>query len=165
MSAAHKQRCIKLVVVDQYKLTHINVKNVIVFTAVHIKYYYDKAYQFQFFNISDAVNLWLHYNYILLRIQNKKLNQQFVEFLLVKKCIEQLVYWFNLLNTWRIHDIVLIAHLKSIYINNLYQCSQSDHSVIIVTLSDTESEWKTKWLIWKWMYQKRHRYTTEYLMH
>lgn len=56
-STAHKQKHIKLVVVNKYKLAHINAKNVIVFVTVHMKHYYNKTHQSQFFNVDDAVNL------------------------------------------------------------------------------------------------------------
>lgn len=41
MSATNKQKHIKLVIVDQYKLIHINVKDVIAFAVIQMKYYYN----------------------------------------------------------------------------------------------------------------------------
>lgn len=142
ISTTHKLKLIQLVVVNQYKLTHINVKNAVVFTAIHMKHYYNQNHTAQFFCISDAVNLQLHWDYTLFSIQNKKLSQQFISLLHITKQIDWLIYQLNLLNMWKIHNVISIAHLKSISINNSYQHSQSDHLNIIVTSSDTELKWR-----------------------
>ena len=92
-SKTHSAKHIKLVVIDQYKLVYIDVKDVIVFAAMHIKMYYNKTHQFCFFNISNAVNLKLHCKYTLSSFidQNKKLKQQFVDSLCVVEQINKLL--------------------------------------------------------------------------
>ena len=63
---------IKLVTMNQYKLVHIDTENIIVFIIMYMKLYYDKAHQSHFFNVSDAVNLHLHCEYILSSLTEKK---------------------------------------------------------------------------------------------
>lgn len=66
-----------MTVVNQYQLTHIDVKNAIVFTVTQMKHYYNLKHTFKFFETEDIMNLQLHQNYSLssLQNQNKKLNQ------------------------------------------------------------------------------------------
>ena len=160
---------IKLVIMNQYWLTHINVKNVIVFITMRMKIYYDEKHQPQFFSVEDMINLHLHCDYILFSLirQNKKLSQQFVGPLHIREWIEQLVYWLDLLNTWKIHDVMFITHLEPVFIknNNSYYWSHSMHSDTIIITSDTEPEWKLKQLLCKQTYQKDCDYITEYLAH
>ena len=68
---------------NQYKSVHIDAKDAIVFIIICMKTHYDKAHQSCFFDINNTVNLQLHCSYILFSIQNKKLEQQFVDFLYV----------------------------------------------------------------------------------
>ena len=166
-SKSHLAKHIKLVVIDQYKSVHINAKDVIVFAAMHMKIYYNKTHQSHFFNIDDTVNLQLHCEYTLFSFidQNKKLKQQFVDSLCIVEQINKLVYHLDIFTSWWIHDVVLIVHLKLVYMNNSYWCFWSDHSNIIVILSDTELKWKFEWLLWKCIYWKEHDYITEYLAH
>ena len=48
---------IKLVVIDQYKSVHIDVKDIIVFVTMQMKHYYDKSHLPHFFESDDMINL------------------------------------------------------------------------------------------------------------
>ena len=75
ISTTHKLKFIQLIIVNQYKLIHIDAKNAIVFIVLHIKHYYNQNHTLQFFCIDDDINLQLHHDYILFNIQNKKFSQ------------------------------------------------------------------------------------------
>ena len=156
---------IKLVAMNQYKSAHIDVKDVIVFVAIQMKQYYDDKHQSHFFSIEDIVNLHLHCDYILSSLisQNRKLKQQFVNSLCITEWIKKLVYQLDLSSTWKIHNVISIAYLEPTYTNDSYHWSCSEHSDVIIILSDTALKWELKCLLWKWTYQKRHRFITEYL--
>ena len=68
------------VIMNDYKFSIINVKNVIAFVFIHMKKYYDYEHVSMFFNANNYVNIRFHWKYSLSRIFNFKLNQQFVEF-------------------------------------------------------------------------------------
>ena len=59
---------------SEYRLNHINIKNVIVFVVLRIKEYYDAHHQLRFFNINDLINLRLHKKYQIFIIKFKKIN-------------------------------------------------------------------------------------------
>lgn len=48
-SASEKQKYIKLVAVNQYRLTHIDVKDVIAFVIMQMKHYYNQNHMTHFF--------------------------------------------------------------------------------------------------------------------
>ena len=74
INSACSSKQIKLVVMNQYWLIYINAKNVIAFTAMHIKHYYDQVHTSRFFQTDNIINLQLHCEYILSDLQNKKLD-------------------------------------------------------------------------------------------
>ena len=111
-SVKSTSKCIKLVIINQYKSVYINTKDVIVFVIIYMKTHYNKAHQFCFFDIDNIINLWLHCSYSLFSIQNKKLEQQFVDFLYIIEWIKRLVYHLNIFAFWQIHDVVSIVHLE-----------------------------------------------------
>lgn len=68
------------------------MKDAIAFTTMQMKHYYNKAHITRFFEVNKMVNLQLHCGYTILSIQNKKLDQQFVNPLCVLKCVKKLAY-------------------------------------------------------------------------
>lgn len=79
-------KCVKLTATYQYKPAYIDAKNAIAFVFMQMKHYYDKTHMSRYFWVNDMVNLHLHQGYSLLSIENKKLNQQFVD---------TMRYWMN----------------------------------------------------------------------
>lgn len=164
---SHKMKPIQLVVVDQYKPAHIDAKDAIAFAAMRMKHYYDRAHQPRFFNVGDAVNLRLHRGYTMPSLvgQNKKLGQQFVGPLRITERIGRLAYRLDLPDTWKIHNVVSVAHLEpaSGYEDDPYRRPRPDHPDAVVTSPDAEPEWEIERLIRKRTYRKGRGYTTEYL--
>ena len=64
-----------LVIMNDYKFSIINVKNVIAFVFIHMKKYYNCKHVSIFFNANDYINIKFHREYLLSKISNFKLNQ------------------------------------------------------------------------------------------
>ena len=60
-------------------IIYIDVKKAIKLSQITIKHYYDNKHQSKFFNINDNIMLWLHKNYSIFIIINKKLAQQYAD--------------------------------------------------------------------------------------
>ena len=58
-------------------IIHINIEKAIKLSQMTMKHYYDNKHQSKFFNINDNIMLWLHKDYSILIIINKKLAQQY----------------------------------------------------------------------------------------
>ena len=63
------------VIMNDYKFSIINVKNVIAFVFIHMKKYYNCKHVSIFFNANDYINIKFHREYLLSKISNFKLNQ------------------------------------------------------------------------------------------
>jgi len=75
---------IQLMIMNNYQSAHIDVKDVIGFAAMQMKYYYDERHQPLYFQPDDMVNLCLHQEYTLSSLFiNKKLKQQFADLIKV----------------------------------------------------------------------------------
>ena len=70
----YKFEIIKFAIINEYRLYHINIKNVIAFISLRIKKYYDVYYQFKYFNIDDLINLKFHKKYQIFIIKFKKID-------------------------------------------------------------------------------------------
>ena len=98
---------------NEYRPSHINVKDVIAFAFLKMKEYYDSRYQAIFFQIGDLVNLRLYRGYQVSAITSKKIESQLIEPFKVLKRIGRLAYKLELLLNIRIHDVVFVTYLKS----------------------------------------------------
>ncbi len=152
---------------DQYRPAHIDAKDAIAFATMRMKAYYDEKHQPQFFSVGDMVNLRLHRGYTLPSLvgQNKKLSQQFVGPLRVRERIGRLAYRLDLPDTWKIHDVVSIAHLEpaSTEGNDPYHRPRPTHPDAVITTPDAEPEWELEQLLRRRTYRKGRGYATEYL--
>ena len=63
----------RVAVINEYRPSHINIQNVIVFASFKMKKIYDSQYQFMFFKIKDFINLRLYKKYKFLIIISKKI--------------------------------------------------------------------------------------------
>ena len=77
-----------LLIMFSYQPSHIVVKNAITWAAMQAKYYYNMNWQPWFFIIDDEVLLWLHCEYKLPEIMNRKIEWQFVELFKVIECVK-----------------------------------------------------------------------------
>ena len=125
-----------MMMMTEYRLTAVDVKNIIAFAVIQMKEYYNNRHKLKFFKVSNMINLQLHQRYTILSIQNKKIEQQFVSSFRVKERIEHLIYRLELPSHWWIHNIISIAHLKDAITADLYNWSKSDHSSSVTVDSD-----------------------------
>jgi len=115
-------RSIQLMIMNNYQSAHIDVKDVIGFAAMQMKYYYDKRHQPLYFQLSDMVNLCLHQEYTLSSLFiNKKLKQQFASLIKVLNQVERLAYHLNVPSMWRIHNVISDMHLEPAHMLDPYQ--------------------------------------------
>ena len=63
----------RIVVINEYRSSHIDIKNVIVFAFLKIKKVYNARHQFIFFKIKDLINLRLYKIYKVFVITSKKI--------------------------------------------------------------------------------------------
>ena len=63
----------RIVIMNEYRPSHIDVKNVIVFVFLKMKEAYNIRYQFIFFKVKDLINLRLYKNYKISAITSKKI--------------------------------------------------------------------------------------------
>ena len=62
-----------IAVMNEYRLSHIDIKNVIVFASLKMKKIYNIRYQLIFFKVEDFINLRLHKSYRVSIITSKKI--------------------------------------------------------------------------------------------
>ncbi len=160
-----KRKLVTFIMMNQYWLMHIDIKDAIVYVTMTIKYYYNQKHKFLYFKMRDLINLYLHKNYMLLSLKkkNKKLRQQFVISLKVLNYIKKLIYQLKLSLSWHIHDVISIVHLKSAHINDSYWQSRSEELKEVII--NNEKKWKVKKLLFKRTYQRGKDITTKYLAH
>ena len=63
----------RIIIINEYRPSYIDVKNVIAFVSLKIKKTYNARHQFIFFKVRDLVNLRLHKNYKVFIIISKKI--------------------------------------------------------------------------------------------
>jgi len=155
-------RNIQLMIMNNYQSAHIDAKDVIGFTAMQMKYYYDERHQPLYFQPGDMVNLCLHQEYTLSSLFiNKKLKQQFAGLIKVLNWVERLAYHLNVSSMWRIHNVISVMHLEPAHTLDSYQQSQSEKLKEVMV--DEEKKWELKKLLKKRTYWRERSITTEYL--
>ena len=63
----------RIATMNEYRSSHINIKNVIVFVFLKMKKAYNARHQFIFFKVKDRVNLRLYRGYKVFIITSKKI--------------------------------------------------------------------------------------------
>ncbi len=153
---------IQLMIMNNYQSAHIDVKDVIGFAAMQMKYYYDERHQPLYFQPDDMVNLCLHQEYTLSSLFiNKKLKQQFADLIKVLNWVERLAYHLNVSLMWQIHNVISVVHLEPAHTLDSYQQSQSEKPKEVMV--DEEKKWELKKLLKKRTYWRERSITTEYL--
>ena len=154
-----------LVTIISYWLSHINIKDIIAWVTMQVKYYYDVNQQPHFFAVEDKVLLQLHCEYKLSEVTNKKLKHQFVKLFKVTERIKHFTYCLDLPSAWKIHNVISIAHLESASdsFNNLYNWLRLTHSSSII-VDSADNYYEIEWLLQKWVSCWGCGYTTEYLI-
>ena len=97
---------------NEYRSSHIDIKDVIVFASLKMKEVYNFKYQLMFFNVKDLVHLRLHKDYKISVITSKKIRSQLIESFKIFERIERLTYRLKLPINMKIHNVIFIIHLK-----------------------------------------------------
>ena len=95
----------------EHTLIRREAEDSISFISIYIKATYDWTHQPLQFKPGNKVYLKLHKGYNVLR-EKWKLGQQWAKPLIVKEKVGKLVYRLQLLDTWKVHDIIFIANLE-----------------------------------------------------
>ena len=153
----------RIVIMNEYRPSHINVKNVIAFAFLKMKKIYDARYQFIFFKIKDLVNLRLHKDYKILIITSKKIKPQLIKSFKILKKIKRLIYRMKLSVNMKIHDVIFITHLKSSTdpIEDSYRRRRLSASTIVI---DEEKKYKIEKLLKKRIIKRKREWFVQYLI-
>ena len=138
----------RVVVMNEYRSSHIDVKNVIVFAFLKMKKVYDARYQFIFFKIRNLINVLFHKDYKVSIITSKKIRSQLIKSFKIFERIKRLIYRLKLFINIKIYDVIFIAHMKPIidFIKDSYQRRRLLISIIVI---DDEKKYKIEKLIKK----------------
>ncbi len=124
--------------------------SIMIFANVVTKVRYDKSHKLITIKLDDDVYLWLHHKYEISNVKNRKLTLQKVRsFKVLKMILNDLVCRLMLSSIMKIHSIISIAQLKSIFEDqNLYNKVQNDESSFVQKKDNQETfNYKIKWLI------------------
>ena len=117
----------------------IETKVVIIWINLTIKIIYDKHHKSLKLKIDDQVFLRLHKEYFLSFVKFSKLSIQRIESFKILERKSDLTYKLDILKNWKIHFVIFIAHLESIFNDDdSYDRERSSHSKSIV-------EFNTNW--------------------
>ena len=109
-----------------------------VFATTKAKIYYDVRHTSILLKKDEYVYLRLNKEYKLSKRFNSKLSQQRCELFQILQRVERLAYKLNLSSTWRVHSVIFIAQLKSIFVDfDSYQRLRSHHSNSVEMKRDT----------------------------
>lgn len=90
----------------------------------------------------------MHKDYQISAIKFKKIDSQLIDSFRILKRIGRLIYYFELFDNMRIHDVISVTHLKSVIdsTKNSYQRRRSSSSTIMI---DNQNEYHVEKLIRK----------------
>ena len=118
------------------------IVDIIVFTQVKIKIYYDVKHQFIFFHFENKVYFRFYHEYQFFDRFNWKMFNQRCELFIVKRRVEKLIYKLKLSIHWKIHSIIFMTQLKFCFNkSNSYNRFRSNYFVFVEIENDID-DWK-----------------------
>ncbi len=132
-----------------------------IFANVIMKIRYDKSHKFIKIKLNDNVYLHLHHEYKISDIENRKLTLQRVRsFKILEMILNDLVCKLTLSSIMKIHSIISIAQLKSVFEDqNLYNRVQNDESSFIWKKNNQETlKYEIEWLIYHFTFWDQRQY-------
>ena len=116
-----------------------------------------------FFRVGDFVNLRLHREYSVFVIKSKKIEQQLINSFKITKRIDRLTYELELSTNMKIHNVISVAHLKSITNprDDLYQRRRVSTSSLVI---DGAEEFEIERMLAKRRIRKGTGWSTQYLV-
>ena len=126
----------------------IETKVVIAWINLTIKIIYDKHHKSLKLKIDDQVFLRLHKEYFLFFVKFSKLSIQRIESFKILERKSDLTYKLDILKNWKIHFVIFIAHLESIFNDDdLYDRERSSHSESIVEFNKNWHDYEVENLL------------------
>ena len=120
----------------------VKIVDSITFAQMKVKRNYDDKHKSIYMREENYALIKLHHEYdiFFIAVLESKFSQQFVESFRVLKRVERLVYKLNFSTHWRIHSILFIVQLESIFAfsNDFFSRSRSDHSNSVFVENDIE---------------------------
>ncbi len=137
------------------------VDSIMIFANVVMKVRYDKSHKLITIKLDNNVYLWLHHEYEISDVENRKLTLQRVKsFKVLKMILNDLVCRLTLSSIMKIHSIISIAQLKlTLEDQNLYNRVQNDESSFIWKKDNQETlEYEIKRLIRHCTFRNQRQY-------
>ena len=153
----------RIVIINEYRSSHIDVKNAITFAFLKMKKVYDMRHQFIFFKVKNLINLRLYKDYKVFIIISKKIKSQLIRSFKIFERIERLTYRVKLSVNMKIHDVIFITHLKSIidFAEDSYRRRRLLISIIVV---DDKKEYEIEKLLRKRIVKREREWFVQYLI-
>ena len=137
------------------------VDSIMIFANVVMKVRYDKSHKLITIKLDNNVYLWLHHEYEISDVENRKLTLQRVKsFKVLKMILNDLVCRLTLSSIMKIHSIISIAQLKlTLEDQNLYNRVQNNESSFIWKKDNQETlEYEIKRLIRHCTFRNQRQY-------
>ena len=141
-------RFARIIAINEYRPSHIDVKIVIAFAFLKMKKVYNARHQFIFFKIENLINLRLHKNYKISIIISKKIKSQLIKSFKIFERIERLIHRVKLSVNIKIHNVIFIAHLKPT-IDSAENSYRKRRLSIFAIIIDDEKEYEIEKLLKK----------------
>ena len=126
----------------------IETKIVIIWVNLTTKIVYNKHHKLLKLKINDQVFLRLHKKYFLSFVKSFKLLIQRIESFKILERKSDLTYKLDILKNWKIHFVIFIAHLESIFNDDdLYDRERSSHSESIVEFNKNWHDYEVESLL------------------
>ena len=126
----------------------IETKVVIIWINLTIKIIYDKHHKSLKLKIDDQVFLRLHKEYFLSFVKFFKLSIQRIESFKILERKSDLTYKLDILKNWKIHFVIFIVHLESIFNDDdSYDRERSSHSESIVEFNKNWHDYEVESLL------------------
>ena len=153
----------RIVIINEYRLSHIDIKNAIAFASLKIKKVYNTRHQLIFFKIGDLVNLRFYKDYKVSAITSKKIKSQLIKSFKILERIGRLIYRMKLPANMKIHNVISITHLKPVIdpAEDPYRKRRLSVSVVIV---DDEKEYEIEKLLKKRIVKREREWFVQYLI-
>ena len=107
------------------------IEDVITFTNIFAKTYYDKFYIILKLTCDNITYLRLHYEYEILNLNNRKLHYQKIDSFQILEKMRSLAYRLKFFLIIKIHFIMSIAQLKSALNDDSYERSHNTNPFFI----------------------------------
>ena len=108
----------KIIVEKERVMLKKKTENVIAHAQIMFKIRYDFKHKSIDLKTDQKIYIKLHRNYFQLDLKNRKYNKQRLKSVSILKKINRLIYRLKISETWKIHFVISVTHLKSAFSEN-----------------------------------------------